>query len=292
MLGARSTSLWQVMNRTVLVRYAAYPVIFGGVASFILTWSTLGQRPWPALPIAALIGIAFVAWLERLQPFETDWNRDHHDTATDIAHLLINLGMLSAAAFLLHAGRAWLPAPLIWPTAWPVWGQVLLAGAILDLGLYAMHRLSHRVDWLWRLHAIHHSAERLYWMNGERRHPLSALLLAAPGLSAAAILGAPPAVVSAWLALLSVHLAFQHANLDYSLGPLRRWIGGAELHRWHHKREFEDAQVNFGEFWLLWDRLFGSLHDETTRLPSDAVGLREPAFPQRYFAQLAWPFRR
>ncbi|WP_422822321.1 sterol desaturase family protein [Vreelandella nanhaiensis] len=34
-----------------------------------------------------------------------------------------------------------------------------------------MHRASHRIGWLWRLHAPHHSAERLYWLNGKRRHP-------------------------------------------------------------------------------------------------------------------------
>ncbi|CAD0264297.1 hypothetical protein DENIT_20187 [Pseudomonas veronii] len=31
--------------------------------------------------------------------------------------------------------------------------------------------------WLWRFHMVHHSAERLYWMNGERGHPLHAALM-------------------------------------------------------------------------------------------------------------------
>lgn len=134
-----------------------------------------------------------------------------------------------------------------WPENWPVWAQIFVAGAIIDFGLYAMHRLSHIVDWLWRLHAPHHSAQRLYWLNGERRHPLSALCLAAPGIFAVVALGAPPLVVSAWRTLLSVHRALQHANLDYAVGPMRKLLGVAEIHRWHHKREYEDAQVNFGE---------------------------------------------
>ena len=150
--------------------------------------------------------------------------------------------------------------------------------------------LSHRVPWLWRLHAIHHSAERLYWMNGDRRHPLSALLLAGPGLVAAVLLGASAAVISAWLTLLTVHLAFQHANLDYSLGPLRRWIGGAELHRWHHRRDYVDAQVNFGEFWLVWDWAFGTRFDQPTPVGPEDVGLDETRFPASYVGQLRWPF--
>ncbi|EOY6419643.1 sterol desaturase family protein, partial [Pseudomonas aeruginosa] len=63
----------------------------------------------------------------------------------------------------------------------------------------------------------------------------------------------------------TVHLAFQHSNLDYSLGWLRRVIGVAETHRWHHKRDFEDAQVNFGEFLLVWDQLLGTFYDSASK---------------------------
>lgn len=277
------------MTSRMLLRYGAYPVVFGGVAAFVLVWSTLGRSPWPAYFIVAALGLLAVALLERVQPFEADWNHDHGDTATDAIHVTVNLVLMSATAYLLHWLVGDLPTMTVWPHSWPIAVQVLLAGAILDAGLYAMHRVSHHIPWLWRLHAIHHSAERLYWMNGERRHPLSALLLAAPGLVTAVMLGAPADAISAWFSLLAVHLGFQHANLDYSLGPLRRWIGGAELHRWHHRRDYADAQVNFGEFWLVWDWLCGTRFDSSTPVQADAVGLDEP-FPQSYSAQLVWPF--
>lgn len=168
--------------------------------------------------------------------------------------------------------------------------QVLLAGAVMDLGLFAMHRASHAHGLLWRLHAIHHSPERLYWLNGGRRHPLSALVLAGPGLTVLLLLGATPIAVGAWRSFMSVHLAFQHANLDYRLGPLRHLLGVSEMHRWHHKREFEEAQVNFGEVWLVWDHLFGTFHDAPRSPGKDEVGLRTELVPATYFAQLAWPF--
>jgi sterol desaturase/sphingolipid hydroxylase (fatty acid hydroxylase superfamily) len=161
----------------------------------------------------------------------------------------------------------------------------------MDLGLYLMHRASHHHAFLWRLHAIHHSPERLYWLNGERRHPLSALLLAGPGLIAVVALGASPEVISAWLTLLAIHLGFQHANVDYRVGPLRYVVGVAEIHRWHHKREYEDAQVNFGEFWMLWDHLGGTFHDRPNGVPAGDVGLKESTVPQHYRRQLGWPFR-
>lgn len=278
------------MRISTFLRFGAYPIIFGGAATFVLTWSTLGRSPWPVFLLAAITGLLAIAGLERLQPFEAHWNHDHDDTVTDAIHVLVNLVLISATAYLLHALIGHVATTTIWPQAWPVALQVLLAGLIVDFGLYAMHRLSHHVIWLWRLHAIHHSSERLYWMNGDRRHPLSALLLAAPGLTVAVLLGAPAAVITAWLTLLTVHLGFQHANLDYSLGPLRLWISGAELHRWHHRRDYAEAQVNFGEFWLVWDWLLGTRFDEPTPVGAEDVGLHDAGFPTSYIKQLKWPF--
>lgn len=274
-----------------LIRYGAYPGVMG-VVVLMIGMVLEGRLPaWPTFAIVAALGISAVALLERRAPFEPRWQADHGDLRADTVHALVNLGMLSAIAYGLHTLAASLPSASLWPRNWPLWAQALLAGAILDLGLYVMHRASHRWAWARRLHAIHHSAERLYWLNGERRHPLSAVLMAGPGLLAAVALGAPSLAISAWLTLLAVNLAFQHANLDYTVGPLRRWIGVAEVHRWHHKREYEDAQVNFGEFWMVWDRLFGTFHDQPEPLAADAVGLRGETMPPGYLAQLAWPFQ-
>ena len=233
-----------------------------------------------------------VALLERASPYEPAWQRDHGDLRADVVHGLVNFALLAVAGLVLHALRGVLPVATWWPHEWHGAAQLLLAGVIIDAGLYAMHRLSHHYLWAWRLHAVHHAAERLYWLNGERRHPLSALLMAGPGLTTAVLAGAPPQVVSAWLGLLSVQLAFQHANLDYRVGPVRRWLGVAEVHRWHHKRDYEDAQVNFGEFFMIWDRLFGTFLDRPEALGAGDVGLRDEKPPANYVGQLTWPFRQ
>lgn len=278
--------------RQFLIRHFSYPLVAGGAAAAIVAVVATGLPFWPWLPSIAAVGIAAVALLERVQPYEPAWQDDHADTATDIVHALVNFGVLALSTKLIAI--VW-PAALslpLWPTRWPVVAQWLLAGAIVDLGLYAMHRASHAVPWLWALHAPHHSAERLYWLNSERRHPLHAVLLAAPGIVVALALGAPAALVSAWLAFMTVHLAFQHANLDYTLGPLDRWLGVAAVHRWHHKREYEDAQVNYGEFWMIWDRLFGTFRMPPGSVRAGDVGLADRAYPTRWLAQFARPFRR
>ncbi|MEC9358981.1 MAG: sterol desaturase family protein [Sinimarinibacterium flocculans] len=278
---------------TLFIRYGAYPAIAGGACALLIVLAGAGIAYWPAFPLIVLAGIAVVAALERVAPYEPDWNRDHDgDTRVDLLHLLVSYLLIQFAVILLFGLRAWRPDwASIWPEHWSMWAQVALAGPIMDLGLYAMHRASHASGLLWRLHAIHHSPLRLYWLNGGRRHPFSALLLAGPGLLALMALGATPVAVGAWLSFMSIHLAFQHANLDYRLGPLRHLLGVAEMHRWHHKRDFEDAQVNFGEVLLIWDRLFGTFYDAARSPGRGDVGLRDDAVPRSYLGQLLWPLK-
>ncbi len=275
-----------------LIRYASYPLIAGGAAVAIAAAAGQSAAYWPTFPLIAAVGLLAVALLESVAPYEPAWQSDHGDLFTDSVHTMVNLSVLLLTVEALFWLRELTLFSGVWPHTSPLVVQILLAGAVIDLGLYLMHRWSHTNSWLWRLHAIHHSSERLYWLNGERRHPLSAVVLAAPGIATVVAFGAPPLVISAWLTFLTVHLAFQHANLDYRLGPLRHWLGVAEIHRWHHKRDYQDAQVNFGEFWMIWDRLFGSFFDQSSEVRDGDVGLQDRAFPRTYWRQLRWPFEK
>ncbi|MDU9399387.1 MULTISPECIES: sterol desaturase family protein [Pseudomonadaceae] len=276
-----------------MVRWFSYPVIFGGTAGWMIWLLYKGLPYWPSTALIAASGIILVAILERLQPFRKSWLADHQDTLTDMLHMVVNLSVIQfTATFLARLGDLMPDAARTFPTDLPLWAQLFIVAMVLDISLYAMHRFSHYAPWLWRLHEPHHSAERLYWMNGERRHPLHAAIMAGPGLLVLFAMGTPSALVATWFGILTVHLAFQHSNLDYSLGWMRNVIGVAETHRWHHKREFEDAQVNFGEFLLLWDHLFRTFYDGTDKLGDAQVGLQERDYPTRYGAQLVAPFKR
>lgn len=278
--------------RRWMIRWLSYPVVLGGIATVILWAVTIGLPYWPLVPLVALFGIVCVAVLERWQPYEPAWLHDHEDMRTDTAHFFINLTVLYAGIVALSWARTWISQNDIWPVEWPAWAQVLAAIVAIDFGLFFMHWLSHRNRHLWLFHEAHHSSERLYWLNGERRHPLHAMMMAAPGLIVLLVAGAPPHIVSTALALLSVHLAFQHANLDYSVGVFRHLLGVAEAHRWHHKKAYEDAQVNFGEWLMLWDHLFGTYRQPPGLLGPGEVGVRDAAAPRRYWGQLIRPFHR
>ena len=278
-----------------LIRWGSYPLIFLGCAWLQYMLLAEAIPYWPFSALIAGLGIALIAILERVQPYEPDWNNDHGDTVVDVFHAAFSLTLIFAVVELVVLSRSLLPLPwddlqILWPHQWPLWAQILMAGAIIDFGLWFMHWLSHKNHFLWRLHALHHSSERLYWLNGERRHPLSAVLLASPGLLIVVFLGAPASVIGCWFAVIAVHLAFQHSNLDYSVGVFRQVIGVAEIHRWHHKRDYEYAQVTFGEFWMIWDQLFRTFKYAKNGVRVGEVGMRED-MPRRYWQQITWPFR-
>lgn len=279
------------MLRQTIIRWVSYPLIMGLIITAMMASTELNLPYWPLIPLIALLGVSIVPLLERLQPYEVEWRHDHADTLTDGIHALVSLTLLFTAIEIVSALRTLLPQPLLWPDELPLWMDVLLGGAIIDFGMWVMHRLSHQQHWLWRLHAIHHSSQRLYWLNGERRHPLSALILSGPGILLTLLLGVPPLALGIWFSIVAVHLAFQHGNLDYRLGPARWLLGVAENHRWHHKREYEDAQVNFGEVWMIWDLLFGTFHREGKAVRAGDVGIHAD-MPDSYLAQLKWPLRK
>ena len=61
----------------------------------------------------------------------------------------------------------------------PAWVQWMLTFAVLDGTAYVLHRLSHSVPWLWRLHAVHHSDTEVDATTCYRHHPLESLFTAA-----------------------------------------------------------------------------------------------------------------
>lgn len=276
-----------------LARVLVYPLVVFSSVGLIVHEVGAGVSYWRVGPPVVLGVSLIVMALERWLPHAASWQHDLGDTRTDRLHfagnILLNqasVGGYAAVAAVTHGGLGW------WPAPWSFSGQFVLALLVLDLSLYAVHRASHVVTPLWRLHAIHHSARRLYWLNGQRRHLLHEVLEGAPGLVTLGALGAPVSVVACSLAAVTIHLMFQHGNIDYRGGPLRHVFSVAELHRWHHQRLYADVQGNYGAILAVWDHLFGTALRKAGAAPLDVGMDDEPDLPDDYLGQLAWPFRR
>jgi sterol desaturase/sphingolipid hydroxylase (fatty acid hydroxylase superfamily) len=217
----------------------------------------------------------------------------------DLAHV----GSVSIASFAtawlvpqLLAPAAAAIAPLgaanLWPVRWPLLAQLPLALVAGELAQYWTQRLGHEWAPLWRLHATHHSAPRLYFLNAARFHPLDIAIDTSAGLVPLVLLGAPTGVIALFALFTSVFGYLQHCNVRVALGPLNYVFSMAELHRWHHAQDPREANTNYGSNLILWDLVFGTFFWPSDREPPEAIGIPDlPAFPQSYWGQLASPFR-
>lgn len=237
-------------------------------------------------------GIAIVFAFEHALPYRPAWLRSHGDLRTDLAHLTITSSFVTGVRYLLSIAFVALIGPMgdldTWPAAWPLAAQVGLAVLIQSFFGYWIHRAQHAHPILWRLHAVHHSAPRVYLINHARVHPIEALL---DGLSIVPLilLGAPEPTLLVFTAFSAMHLMLQHANIDIRLGVFNWLVSLSEAHRWHHSRTRCETDTNFGGILLVWDVVFRTRFLPDREPPID-VGL-EFEFPPGYFGQLAAPFR-
>jgi sterol desaturase/sphingolipid hydroxylase (fatty acid hydroxylase superfamily) len=247
-----------------------YPlVLLGSLAAWVaaLQWNWRLDLVVLALSLFAL-GLG--ALLERVAPFEPDWRRARADGATDalsaglllgLADPLLRLLLDLAARALLgsQSGDAWLLDGL------PLALQLPLVILWIELAKYLMHRAHHELPPLWRLHALHHGSERLYWLNNFRFHPLNHALNTAFALLPLLLLGAPAELLLTAALLTQPILMLQHLNVATRSGWLNRVISTNELHRWHHSADPREANANYGSALIVWDRLLGTYRDRPGR---------------------------
>jgi len=169
----------------------------------------------------------------------------------------------------------------------PWWLQGIEVIVLSDLCVYWGHRLQHRIEFLWRFHSIHHSAEHLDWLAAHREHPIDTIYTMGLINLPAFVMGFPLETLAGLLAFRGIWAIYIHSNVRLPIGPLRMLVGAPELHHWHHAREREAG--NYANISPLMDLIFG-----TYRCPPhepDDFGVTDPV-PKTYLGQLLHPFRR
>lgn len=179
----------------------------------------------------------------------------------------------------------------------PGWLAIPLAVLLLDLAIYAQHRVFHAVPALWRLHRMHHADPELDATTGLRFHPLEILASLAIKVALVVAMGAPAVAVLAFEVLLNATSLFNHADIRIPARfdrLLRLVVVTPDMHRTHHAEARVDTDSCFGFCLPWWDRLFGSYRAAPDGGLDAAVigvpGLRAPA-EQRLDRLLLQPLR-
>ena len=273
-----------------LIRYGYVPLV-GALAGLAVRLAGHDAPRWSlAIVVIAAMATSFTA--ERLLPVDPRWNRDHGDRRRDLLHTLVNEAGTAASLALLPTLSALFTVTDAWPHTWPLAVQVLAAIAVFDLGVTFAHLASHRLELLWRFHAVHHSVRRLYGLNGLMKHPIHQLIETTAGITPLLVIGIPEPVAAALAACAALQLLLQHSNVDYRVGPLGSVLALNSGHRLHHLRWAGVGDVNFGLFTLLWDRLLGTYAPPGRTVTTEELGIAaRPDYPDEYLAQLTEPFR-
>jgi YD repeat-containing protein len=282
-----------------LFQWGIFPLVMAGAVGWTMQRMASGVPAPTALLLPQLAAFAAVAVLEHVYPYHRSWNRPRKDVRVDATHsIVIGIVVTLATPVVLAGGVAvagWLSSEIglgLWPSAWPLLAQGALALVIGELPGYWVHRWQHEWEGLWRIHATHHSAPRLYWLNAGRFHPADTLLTFIPSYGLLVALGASTPVLAVFTLATAVHGIFQHANLQLRLGPLNHFFSMAELHRWHHSKTIDEANHNYGQTVIVWDTLFGTRFLPKDREPPEEIGIPDlTAFPMTWWAQILSPFR-
>ena len=207
----------------------------------------------------------------------------------------IAIGMVHVGAWLdlsfFHLG---LPKPesIGLLSRWPIWGQFLAFYVLRDFLEWNIHRMLHRVPWLWRFHKLHHSIEQLDWLSTFRAHWSEAIIYKVITYLPLVILGVDSRVIFAILVTSLFIQELIHANLPWSFGPFRFLITSPRFHAWHHDMQMHGkGGQNFAIDLPIWDWMFGTVYwPKDTLAPARLGFLGMTHYPRSIWGRLWDPF--
>ncbi|HEX5792937.1 MAG TPA: sterol desaturase family protein [Rheinheimera sp.] len=210
--------------------------------------------------------LAFIAWewfsSRKFKPARYRWQ----DTAANAALALLHQGSDMLALLLLMPFFIWLHQFRLFDIELGA-ATVALAFLLQDFLYYWFHRASHHIRWLWASHVAHHSSRLMNFSTAFRQsltYPLSGMWLFWTPMI---LLGFPPALVFAVVALNLAFQFFVHTQAVQKLGVLEWLFNTPSHHRVHHACNPLYIDKNFGGVLIIWDRLFGSFVAEQPHEP-------------------------
>jgi len=177
-------------------------------------------------------------------------------------------------------------------SAWYVWIGLLLT---TDLVWYWYHRLGHEINLLWGAHIVHHQSEEFNYTVSARITTLQAIVRNLFWCILPAV-GFQPSMVIAILVVHGTYSFFTHTQLIGHLGWLEHILITPSHHSVHHASNEKYLNKNYGDIFVIWDKLFGTFQREEEK---PVFGLTKPLHRRsfvwqhlHYYFELAEACRR
>lgn len=143
----------------------------------------------------------------------------------------------------------------------PTLGTWVLAVLLVDLGYYWWHRLSHRINFMWAGHVVHHQSDE-YNLTVALRQDVLGSITSWPFYLPLAVLGVP---LEVYLGARAIDLLYQfwiHTRVVDKLGPIETIMNTPSHHRVHHGVNRAYIDKNYAGIFIVFDRLFGTFEPE------------------------------
>jgi len=169
-------------------------------------------------------------------------------------------GLTLALHFYLYQFRLFDLASII-----PLWAMWILTFILIDLVFYIYHRISHKSRFLWAIHMSHHSSEEMNFAVSFRQAwlgPLSKI----PFFIILPLIGLDPTIIAVAGVISTLWGIFGHTQVIKKLGPLEWIFNTPSHHRVHHGANEQYIDKNYGNLFIIWDRMFGTFELEKERV--------------------------
>jgi sterol desaturase/sphingolipid hydroxylase (fatty acid hydroxylase superfamily) len=137
--------------------------------------------------------------------------------------------------------------------------QFFLAVLVADIAEYFIHLALHKVPFLWRFHAVHHSSKALDWIAGSRSHFVDDTLVRG-FILVPMMLGFSQGIIFAYLIFVTLHATWTHCNFRLNAKWLEQFLVMPRYHHWHHTSQKEGIDKNFAIHFPWIDKLFGTYY--------------------------------
>jgi alkylglycerol monooxygenase len=140
-----------------------------------------------------------------------------------------------------------------------VWVALLLG---TDFLWYWYHRFGHEINIFWAAHVVHHQSEDFNLTTGTRITIFQAVVRTA-FWSVLPIIGFSAEMITTVLIIHGLYPFFTHTQLVGKLGILEYVLVTPSHHRVHHASNEIYLDKNYGDMFIIWDKLFGTFAKET-----------------------------
>jgi sterol desaturase/sphingolipid hydroxylase (fatty acid hydroxylase superfamily) len=139
-----------------------------------------------------------------------------------------------------------------------MWIALLLA---TDFLWYWYHRFGHEVNLLWGFHVVHHQSEEFNYTAATRITIFQAVVRTS-FWCLLPVIGFPAEMITTILLVHGIYPFFTHTRTIGKLGILEYIIVTPSHHRVHHASNEQYLDKNFGDMFIIWDKLFGTFAEE------------------------------